>query len=182
VLTLGRGSSARTIADLAGIGAADVVVDVGCGTGTAARLAARRGPRVVGVDPSGWKLRLARAITSVRRTAGISFLPGRAESLPLADASATVVWSMSAVHHWDDRARGVSEARRVLAPGGRLLLADHRVKPGGRGLAAHGLTPDGEDQLLGHVKASGFVDATAQTRGTGAGAWVLVSGVVPGPG
>ena len=87
-----------------------------------ARLAARRGSKVTGVDPSPWKLGIARGITSVRRTPAVSFVPGSAASLPLPDASATVVWSMSSVHHWSDRAGGVAEAHRVLGPGGRLLL------------------------------------------------------------
>ena len=106
-------------------------------------------------------------------------MAGSAESLPLPDASATVVWSMSAVHHWDDRARGVGEARRVLAPGGRLLLAERRVSRSGRGRAGHGLTVEEEAQLVLDLKAAGFADAAAQTRGTGRRAFVVVSGVVP---
>ncbi len=179
MLTLGRGAPARTIADLARIGPSDVVVDVGCGSGTAARLAARRGPRVIGIDPSRWKLRLARAITALRRTPRTSFLAGQAERLPMPDASATVVWSLSAVHHWEDRAQGVAEARRVLSPGGRVLLADHRVNEKARGLAAHGLTPPQENELVERVKAAGFGDVTAQARGAGASSWLVVSGIVP---
>ena len=141
-VTLGRGSSAGTVADLARTGPSDRVVDVGCGSGTAARLAGRRGSTATGIDPSPWKLRFARAITSVRHMPRVTFLAGSAESMPLPEASATVVWSMSSVHHWGDRVRGLAEARRVLAPGGRLLLAERRVKQGARGLRAHGLTAE----------------------------------------
>jgi hypothetical protein len=54
-VTLGRGSSASTVADLARTGPSDRVVDVGCGSGTAARLAGRRGSTATGIDPSPWK-------------------------------------------------------------------------------------------------------------------------------
>ncbi len=124
---------------------------------------------------------MARAITSVRRMPRVTFLVGSAESLPLPDASATVVWSMSSVHHWDDRVRGLAEARRVLAPGGRLLLAERRVEPGARGLGAHGLTAEQEARLLVEVKEAGFQDVKAESRGSGGKAFVVVLGHVPAP-
>jgi SAM-dependent methyltransferase len=180
-VTLGRGSSASTVADLARTGPSDRVVDVGCGSGTAARLAGRRGSTATGIDPSPWKLRTARAITSVRRMPRVTFLAGSAESMPLPEASATVVWSMSSVHHWGDRVRGLAEARRVLAPGGRLLLAERRVKQGARGLRAHGLTAEQEAQLLLEVKEAGFQDVKVESRGSGGKAFVVVLGNVPAP-
>ncbi|MGP8205110.1 MAG: class I SAM-dependent methyltransferase [Acidimicrobiales bacterium] len=180
-MTLGRGSSAGTVADLARTGPSDRVVDVGCGSGTAARLASRRGSTATGIDPSPWKLRTARAISSVRRTPRVTFLAGSAESLPLPDASATVVWSMSSVHHWGDRVRGLAEARRVLAPGGRLLLAERRVKQGARGLGAHGLTAEQEAQLLLEVEEAGFQNVKVESHGSGGKAFVVVLGNVPAP-
>ena len=90
----------------------------------------------VGIDPSPQMLRLARWITSVRRVDGASFLKGFAESLPLDSASATVVWALQSVHHWEDRSRGLKESLRVLAPGGRLVLLERFVTTGARGHAA----------------------------------------------
>ncbi len=124
-------------------------------------------------------MRLARALTALRRTPRTSFRSGRAESLPVADAGANVVWSLSAVHHWDDHALGIAEARRVLAPGGRLLLADHRVGDKARGLAAHGLTLREENELVEMVKAAGFAGVTAQAGDGRAEPWVVVFAVVP---
>jgi SAM-dependent methyltransferase len=86
---------------------------------------------------------------------------------------------MSSVHHWDDRVGGVGEARRVLAPGGRLLLAERRVKQDAHGLGAHGLTAEQEAQLLLEVTAAGFEDVNVESRGTGGKTFVVVLGNVP---
>jgi ubiquinone/menaquinone biosynthesis C-methylase UbiE len=87
-------------------------------------------------------LGLGRGITAAQRVRNVTFAQGSAEALPLPDESATVVWALSSVHHWADRSAGLSETRRVLAPGGRILLAERFVQPGARGRAAHGFTRD----------------------------------------
>ena len=94
----GRGAMARAAAQLAGLSAGDVVVDLGCGTGTAVRRARREGAALaVGVDPSTRMLRLGRGITSARRMDRVDFLEGSAESLPLDSASALT--RILRVHH-----------------------------------------------------------------------------------
>jgi ubiquinone/menaquinone biosynthesis C-methylase UbiE len=139
-MTLGRGAMARAVAELAGLSRADVVVDVGCGPGTAARRARRTAGEVFGVDPSAPMLRLGRLLTAARRMDRISFVEGAAESMPLETASATVIWAIQSAHHWREPGQGLREARRVLAPGGRLIVAERAVAAGARGHAAHGLT------------------------------------------
>lgn len=62
------GAVARLAADLAAVSAADRVIDVGCGPGTAVREAARRGAEATGVDPAPVMFRLARALTPRRST------------------------------------------------------------------------------------------------------------------
>ena len=79
----------------------DHVVDIGCGPGSAARAAARRGARVTGIDPASVMLRVARAVTPKR--AAIAWAEGAAEHLPLPDGAATVVWSLATDHKWNDR-------------------------------------------------------------------------------
>jgi ubiquinone/menaquinone biosynthesis C-methylase UbiE len=139
-MTVGRGPLARAVADAAQLKPSDRVVDIGCGPGTAVRHAARRGAAATGIDPDPVMLRLAHWITAIWRSPNVGWLQGSAEELPLPDSQATVAWAISSVHHWEDRSAGLSEAWRVLAPGGRLLLAERTAKAGARGHAAHGLT------------------------------------------
>jgi SAM-dependent methyltransferase len=179
-MLFGRGGMARTIADLAEISSSDVVVDVGCGPGAAARRARREGAaRVVGIDPSPDMLRFARRITSLRSMDGVDFVEGSAESLPLDAASASVVWAVQSVHHWVDRGRGVKESLRVLAPRGRLLLMERAVAPGARGLAAHGLTDPQADELARLIGHSGFADVARQIVRVGRRNLVVVTASAP---
>jgi SAM-dependent methyltransferase len=105
----------------------DLVVDIGCGSGEAVREAAARlqGGRVTGVDPTPAMIRFARELSSSHAGRDrIQFLAGSAEDLPLPDASATVAMAINSLHHWQNPTAGLAEAMRVLAPGGRLLIAD----------------------------------------------------------
>jgi SAM-dependent methyltransferase len=135
MLIMGR-HYARLAVDLASVSEADRLVDIGCGPGNAARAAARRGARVIGVDPSPVMLRLARAAT--RDLPNLSWSPGGAEALPVTNDWATAAWSLRTVHHWKDVTAGLAELRRVLAPSGRLLVMERDVKPGATGLARQG--------------------------------------------
>ena len=64
-LAIGR-TNARLAVDVASVSAADHVVDIGCGPGTAVRAAARCGARATGIDPAPVMLRVARAVTRRR--------------------------------------------------------------------------------------------------------------------
>jgi ubiquinone/menaquinone biosynthesis C-methylase UbiE len=175
-MTVGRGRLARAVADAAQLTPGDRVIDIGCGPGTAVREATGRAAAATGIDPSPLMLRLARRISRIRRSPNVSWLQGRAEKLPLPDGQATVAWAISSVHHWADRAAGLSEARRVLAADGRLVLAERLAKPGARGHAAHGLTRDQADDLAGQLAAAGFVQARRETRRVGHRNLVVVHG------
>jgi len=173
-MTVGRGAAARVVADLAQPRPGDTLVDVGCGPGAAAREARRRGAAVIGVDPDPLMLGLARKISAVRKSADISWVQGRAESLPLEDASATILWALSAYHDWQDGSAGLAEAVRVLAPGGRVLVAERLVDDGARGHAAHGLTSAQAEELAGNLSAAGFDGVHTQVRGAGRRTLVIV--------
>jgi ubiquinone/menaquinone biosynthesis C-methylase UbiE len=178
-MTVSRGPAARAVADLAHLSASDRVVDIGCGPGTAVRTAARQCASVTGVDPAPEMLRLGRRITARQHLANVTFHAGRAEALPLPDASATVAWALASVHHWPDQARGLAEARRVLTPGGRILLAERLVKQGVRGHAAHGLTRDQADRLTAGLEAAGFTGTSCQARQAGRRTLLIVTGTLP---
>ena len=132
VLLVGRGAVSRLVADLAGVGPQDRVLDVGCGPGGAAREAARRGAAVTGVDPAPLMLALGRRLSCGQSGRGIAFVEGTAEALPVADRSVTVAWAISSAHHWADVAAGLRELHRVLEPGGRLIIAERLARPGAR--------------------------------------------------
>ena len=100
------------------------ILDVGCGTGRLLRSAAVRFPaaRLVGVDAAIEMVRQAEASTPAGIT--IEFQQAIAEELPFPNAQFDLVFSTVTFHHWRDQDRGIAEVARVLAPGGRWLLAD----------------------------------------------------------
>jgi len=175
-MTIGRGPLARAAADAARLTPADRIIDIGCGPGTAVRLAARRADAATGIDPSPVMLRLARQITRFRRARHVSWAVGKAEKLPVPDSQATVAWAISSVHHWDDLSAGLSEAMRVLAPGGRLVLLERLARPGARGHAAHGLTSGQAEDLARQLTAAGFLRVEVHTRKVGPRNLVIVRG------
>jgi len=171
ILSMGR-DNARLAVDLASVSDADRVVDIGCGPGNAARAAARRGAQVIGVDPSPVMLRLARA--AMRDHPNLSWSPGGAEALPVTTGWATVAWSLKTVHHWKDVTAGLAELRRVLAPSGRLLVMERRVKPGATGLASHGWTEPQAESFATQSRAAGFVGLRVDQHREGrAAVWVV---------
>jgi SAM-dependent methyltransferase len=95
------------------------VLDLGCGDGRITALLAREGAEVTGVDPSEVALERARAANP-----GLDFrAPAPDGSLPFADGSFDVVVCVNVLEHVADTQRLMSEARRVLRPGGRLAIA-----------------------------------------------------------
>ena len=88
----------------------DLVVDVGCGTGSSTRAFAGRGWRVIGLDPDPARLRLA------RRWGGAEYRLGSATNTRLPDRCARLVVAGQALHWFPPEAE--VEFRRVLAPGG----------------------------------------------------------------
>jgi SAM-dependent methyltransferase len=144
------------------------------------RIAAAQGVPVTGVDPSSTALKLARLLS--RRdgaAAPITWALGSAERLPLNDEAVTVAWSISSVHHWADQAAGCAEIHRVLAPGGRVLLAERLVSDDAKGLAAHGSTTQQAEQLCRTLDAAGFTDVTSRTMTAGRRMRIVVSAARP---
>jgi ubiquinone/menaquinone biosynthesis C-methylase UbiE len=175
-LAIGR-AKARLAVDIASVSATDWVVDIGCGPGGAVRTAAARGARATGIDPAPVMLRVARAVT--RGQDGVDWAEGTAESLPVPTGSATVVWSLATVHHWKDVTKGLAEAHRVLAPGGRVLAIERQVAPDATGLASHGWTEQQAESFAAQCRTAGFDDVRVEGHGSGRRAVWAVHGVRP---
>jgi SAM-dependent methyltransferase len=98
------------------------VVDIGCGTGNAALLAAERGATVTGVDPAQRLLDVGTA-TAAERGLDATFKLGVAADIPLEDDGADVALSVFGVIFAPDPEAAAAEMDRVIAPSGRILLA-----------------------------------------------------------
>jgi SAM-dependent methyltransferase len=153
----------------------DVVLDIGCGSGTAVREAAVRvtDGRVIGVDPSPAMLRIAREQTASHPGCGrIELLDGSAEQLPLDDASITVAMAINSIHHWHDVDQGLGEVRRILAPGGRFLITEEVLS---RGRFGHGEPPlTDPDRVVGLLELAGFEQASVHAQGDGEDAMCVI--------
>lgn len=97
------------------------VLDIGCNAGTQARLWAEQGDEAIGLDVNGPLLEVARARA---RADGVSiqFDLGTATALPYADGSMDACLMLELLEHVHDWQACVSEAARVLRPGGVLYL------------------------------------------------------------
>ena len=175
-MVFGRGKAATCVADRARLTAADRVVDVGCGPGTAVRVASRRCEWATGVDPDPTMLRFGRWLAALLRRKNLSLVQGGAESLPLPDAAATVVWALSSVHHWSDRDAGLAEAKRVLVPGGRVFLVERLSPPGARGHARYGMTEPQLDALEADATRAGFLAVRREMHVAGRDTLAVVRG------
>lgn len=168
VFFAGRRDRAFTrLAGLSGAGRGDRVLDVGCGTGCLTRrMAAEVGPDgdVTGVDPSPPVLAHARDRKRRPGSAPCTYREGIAEALDLPDASFDTVVTSLMLHHLPENLRlpALREMRRVLRPGGRLLVAEFRP-PSSRlgrllvhGGTAHAMAHNRVDVLDGLVADAGF--------------------------
>jgi SAM-dependent methyltransferase len=137
-----RNCSYELLGDLAG----RTVVDVGCGGGRAVAELAGRGATAVGVDRDPEMIAEAR-----RRWPDFEFQVGGAAELPLATGSVAGYRADKVLHLLDEPARAMAEARRVLAPGGRVVL----LGPDWDMIAIDSADPVATRRLV-HAKADSF--------------------------
>lgn len=167
LMARGRESRLREeMVDRARLAPGEAVLDVGCGTGTLAIAAARKvGPsgEVHGIDPSPEMV--GRARRKARRAgAAITFEVGVAQALPYPDARFDAVLSTFVLHQLPHEALrdAIREVRRVLRPGGRVLLVDIGGVQGDRRTvhvrraAQHGSHVFDLDAVVPHLDALGL--------------------------
>jgi len=114
---------AEDLVERAALRSGERVLDVACGTGVVARLAAGRvGPdgAVAGLDVNPGMLAVARSATPP--DVAIDWHEASAERMPLPDASFDAVLCQMGIQFMPDKQAAAAEMRRVLAPGGRLAL------------------------------------------------------------
>jgi arsenite methyltransferase len=107
------------------------VLDLGSGAGTDSLVAARMvGPRgsVTGIDMTPEMLDKARRSADEMGADNVDFVEGEAENLPFADESFDVVISNGVIDLIPDKDAVFSELHRVLAPGGRIQVADVTIQ------------------------------------------------------
>jgi ubiquinone/menaquinone biosynthesis C-methylase UbiE len=120
----------RLIADLE-LPAGSQGLDVGCGVGLYALwLAQAVGPAggVIGIEPEMEKVEAARALVGGQVAPGrLQFRPGDGTAIPLPDRSVDWIWCGDVVHHIIDTEKALWEFRRVVRPGGPIVVKESQV-------------------------------------------------------
>ena len=108
--------------------AVDILLDIGCGNGKAARLAAEicTSGKVIGIDPTTAMIRIARKTTDENYT-NLEFRTGCAEKIPYPHESFSIAIAINSLHHWQDYKKGLLEVDRVLRPDGSFFIANDIV-------------------------------------------------------
>jgi ubiquinone/menaquinone biosynthesis C-methylase UbiE len=104
-----------------------LALDIATGTGHTALALAPHVASVVGIDLTPEMLAEAERLRTQRGIANVSFRTGDVHRLPFTDAAFDLVTCRRAAHHFSDITLALREMRRVLRPGGRLVIDDRSV-------------------------------------------------------
>ncbi|BBH69768.1 hypothetical protein ACTI_64530 [Actinoplanes sp. OR16] len=174
----GAGRVHRQLLDHAALTGDQDILEIGCGTGNLLTALARRRPAATlhGIDPDPGALAIARR-KARRRGLTIRYERAFAGALPYENGAMDRVLSSFMLHHLDEnaRARALTEAARVLRPGGELHIADVD------GTDKHGdshrhplIAAASPDRVLAALREAGFTRVAESLRGTSRfGAYVL---------
>jgi len=114
----------RAIADLLAGRPLGALLDIGTGTGRMLELFAPQAQSAIGIDRSSEMLRLARVRLEEAGISGAALRQGDMYALPLVDSSADSIILHQVLHYAQQPGAAISEAARVLASGGHLLVID----------------------------------------------------------
>ena len=112
--------------DMLDIADDDAVLDVGCGTGFGTEGLLEFSDDVYGLDQSVHQLEKARAKLD---DSSVVFTRGDAERLPYRDDRFDVLWSSGSIEYWPNPVRALEEFRRVVKPGGQVLVVGPNYPP-----------------------------------------------------
>jgi len=182
VPTIG-GPVAEDLLRVAALQPGERILDLACGTGVVARLAAAEigaEGTVAGLDVNAEMLRVARSVTPADLS--IEWYETSAEAIPLPDDSFDVVLCQMGLQFIPDRLSAMREMRRILAPGGRVVLSvpgptpklfeimadglGKHVHPGCASFPEMVFSLHDGDQLRDMFRSAGFseIDIRAETR------------------
>ena len=143
------------------LGSEDILLDIGCGSGNAARLAAKicTNGKVIGIDPSAAMIRLSNNNTD-GKFINLKFNRGCAEKIPVADKYFTKVIAINSLHHWQDYKKGLIEVVRILCPGGSFFISNDIVDGDTCG---HGDGPlEKPEHIISIIQKTGFIDISLE--------------------
>jgi ArsR family transcriptional regulator len=101
-----------------------VIADLGAGEGAFALLLAERAKKVIAVDTSARMIEVGREQALRHGVKNVEYRLGDMEEIPIEDASVDLVFFSQSLHHALHPERAVTEAWRILKPGGRVILLD----------------------------------------------------------
>ena len=106
-------------------------LDVGCGVGLYALWLAEAvgsAGRVIGIEPESERVEAAQALVGGQLASGrLEFRQGDGTSIPLPDRSIDWLWCGDVLHHIVETQRALREFRRVVRPGGQIIIKESQV-------------------------------------------------------
>jgi ubiquinone/menaquinone biosynthesis C-methylase UbiE/DNA-binding MarR family transcriptional regulator len=101
-----------------------VIADLGAGEGSFSQLLARRSKKVIAVDNSEKMVEYGRELARKHGVKNLEYRKGDLEEVPIRDSTVDLAFFSQALHHAQHPGRAVSEAWRILKPGGRIVVLD----------------------------------------------------------
>jgi ArsR family transcriptional regulator len=141
-----------------------VIADLGAGEGHLSQLLAKRARRVIAVDSSEKMVEYGAQLARENGLTNLEYRLGDLERPPVEDSSVDLVLLSQALHHAGNPGRALQAARRILKPGGRVVVLDllaHQFEQA-RDLYADLWLGFTEAALLGLLEEAGFCHADVE--------------------
>ena len=136
------------------------IADLGAGEAAFALQLAPRAKKVIAVDSSAKMIDVGRELAARHAIKNVDFRLGDMEEIPIADAEVDLVFFSQSLHHALHPERALAEARRILAPGGRIVVLDllkHRFEEA-REMYADEWLGFSEAELESMLEGAGFAN------------------------